>query len=280
MKKATLFTSFIRLLFTDRRALLKALYHFTATRDARRRVLKAYLLPDGLPSVDLLDILPDFDETIDNYTYLDGTSRPIDIALVKALCAQRARCSYLEIGSWRGESLSNAADVCAECCSISFSDAEMRALGFEKEIPFQRLFTATRSNVSHIAQSSLTFDFDSLGKRFDVVFIDGDHSYEAVKSDTENAFRLLRDESSVIVWHDYGAELPEWPVLAGILDGSPQEARAHIYSVTNTLCAIYTRKRVPSKMLSSPQTPNKTFRIRLLAAPFPNPTAPSRGRTE
>jgi hypothetical protein len=269
MKKSTLFASFIRLLFADRRALLKALYHFTASRDARRRVLKKYDLPEGLPSLDLLDLFPDFDETIDNYTYLDGTSRPIDIALIKALCKQPDSCSYLEIGSWRGESLSNAADVCAECCSISLSDTEMKAKGFEKEIPFQRLFTAGRPNIHHFAQSSLTFKFDSLGKRFDVIFIDGDHSYDAVKSDTENAFRLLKDEASVIVWHDYGAELPEWPVLAGILDGSPPEARAHIYSVTNTLCAIYTRQQVPSMILSSPQTPSKTFRIRMVAAPFP-----------
>jgi len=265
MRKTLLLIPFIRLLLTDTRAFLKALYHFTVIRDARRRVIRSYGLADGLPSVDLLDLVPDLDQEVHDYTYLEGTSRTIDIAFIKAMCAQRRGCRYLEIGSWRGESLKNAAEVSDECYSVSLSDDEMRAAGFHKEIAFQRLFSKNLPNVHHIAQSSLTFDFESLQKKFDVIFIDGDHSYEAVKKDTETSFRLLKDDSSVIIWHDNGIETPNWPVVAGILDGSPPEALSHLYSVTNTLCAIYYRGEIRSELLPAPQTPNKVFSVHVVA---------------
>lgn len=37
-------------------------------------------------------------------------------------------------------------------------------------------------------------------KTYDMVFIDGDHSYEGVKKDTQ---RALKTDPKVIVWHDY-----------------------------------------------------------------------------
>ncbi len=38
---------------------------------------------------------------------------------------------------------------------------------------------------------------------FEMVFIDGDHSYDGVKNDTELALKM---NPKVIVWHDYGSE--------------------------------------------------------------------------
>ena len=68
----------------------------------------------------------------------------------------------------------------------------------------------------------MTFDFADYYGKYDMVFIDGDHHYDSVKKDTETAFKLLKDNRSIIVWHDYGLD-PEtirWDVLAAILDGS------------------------------------------------------------
>jgi predicted O-methyltransferase YrrM len=39
-------------------------------------------------------------------------------------------------------------------------------------------------------------------KNFDVIYIDASHSDSAVKSDSENAFRMLKD-SGIIIWDDY-----------------------------------------------------------------------------
>ena len=40
-----------------------------------------------------------------------------------------------------------------------------------------------------------------LGK-FDLIFIDGGHTYSIVKSDTEKAFEMISDRG-IIIWHDY-----------------------------------------------------------------------------
>jgi predicted O-methyltransferase YrrM len=46
------------------------------------------------------------------------------------------------------------------------------------------------------------WDIDDVGI-MDMVFIDGDHSFEGVVKDTIKARQLLRDGNGVIIWHDY-----------------------------------------------------------------------------
>ena len=41
----------------------------------------------------------------------------------------------------------------------------------------------------------------------DLVFVDGDHSYEAVKNDSEKALRMLAP-GGIILWHDFAAKTP------------------------------------------------------------------------
>lgn len=46
-------------------------------------------------------------------------------------------------------------------------------------------------------------DWSRFNKKFDYVFIDACHEYDAVKSDSRNALRLLKS-GGMIIWHDYG----------------------------------------------------------------------------
>jgi hypothetical protein len=133
-----------------------------------------------------------------------------------------------------------------------------------------RAFSRGLKNVTYIEHNSHTYDFSSLRNQFDLVFIDGDHSYQGVKADTTTAFGLLRGPTSAIVWHDYGIgpETVRWTVLAGILDGCPAERRAHLYHVSNTQCAVYLPGTFPTAMTRFPQLPNKSFAVRLSAIPW------------
>jgi len=69
-------------------------------------------------------------------------------------------------------------------------------------------------NVIQILQNS--WDFDYAGKDIGFVFIDGDHSYEGVRADTELALKSYRDEPRplTIVWHD--CDLGDQPGWEGI----------------------------------------------------------------
>jgi predicted O-methyltransferase YrrM len=59
----------------------------------------------------------------------------------------------------------------------------------------------------------LEFSDDS-NAPFDLIFIDGGHSYEVVKHDSFEAIRLINKQNGIILWHDatsfgVGKWLPE-----------------------------------------------------------------------
>ncbi len=238
-------------------------------REAEKKhyVIQKYGLQYGLPVVDLLDLFPNLEETVKPYSFLGNNSLPIDLAVLKALARRYEHCRYLEIGTWRGESAANIAEIAEECVSIDLPEEELRRRGFSDGfIANMRVYSQGLQNIQYVYHDARTLDFSTLGK-FDLVFIDGDHSYEGVKSDTENAFKVLRDNRSVIVWHDYGVttETIWWSVLAGILDGCPEQERSHLYHISNTLCAIYTKEEIRAAFTAYPQIPNKSFEVKIIA---------------
>jgi predicted O-methyltransferase YrrM len=63
--------------------------------------------------------------------------------------------------------------------------------------------TAEADRIECLFGDSASFDYSPFHGRVDLFFIDGSHSYEYVKSDTEQALRCCRP-GGVIAWHDYG----------------------------------------------------------------------------
>ncbi|MCX8079870.1 MAG: class I SAM-dependent methyltransferase [Bacteroidia bacterium] len=244
---------------------LKILFHFIEAQKAKEKVARLGY-PNGIPTIELKDLVPELNARIEAYTFLDGTSPPLDIALLQMLARSMDNPAYLEIGSWRGESLWNVAPYCSECVSVSLSKDEMRALGYsENAIEQDGLLLDSIPNLKRIMQNSLTFDFTKLNKKFDLIFVDGDHSYEGVLNDTRKVFGLLKNENSAIVWHDagHGNEGFRWEVLAGILEGIPEEKRKHVYRVSNTLCAIYILKPLSAEFVPIPKKPKYFFNLNI-----------------
>ncbi len=234
----------------------------------KKELIKKYALPKGLRTVDITELIPGMDITVEPYCALDGGSTPIDLALLKGLAAQKKDCDYFEIGTWRGESAANAAAVSKNCVTLNLPDSEMMAMGADKRyVELHRFFSKGLVNVTHLQADSQTFDYASMKQKFDLIFIDGDHHYESVKNDTANAFKLLKDENAVIVWHDYGNNPNDirWDVFRGILDGTPAAERNYLYRVSNTLCAVYTRKKVAAYYPEANPVPRKAFAITVKA---------------
>lgn len=57
-------------------------------------------------------------------------------------------------------------------------------------------------NINFIISDSMDFDFNSLGMKFDFIFIDAGHYKEAVLNDTKKSLEVL-EKGGIIVWHDY-----------------------------------------------------------------------------
>jgi predicted O-methyltransferase YrrM len=198
------------------------------------------------------------------FAIMDGGSLPSDIALLKAIAQKFNVANYFEIGTWRGESATNLSEVVDNVFTLNLSDNELLTLGKNnKYLEQQSHYSKSVKNIHHLKGNSFSFDFSEFFGKMDLVFVDGDHSYAGVKNDTEIAFKLIKKNKGIIVWHDYGMspELVRYEVLKGIVDGTPEEHRNQLYAIENTLCAMYANEKISSKSYSYPNTPNNTYRI-------------------
>ena len=53
-----------------------------------------------------------------------------------------------------------------------------------------------------IFKDSRDLDVTNLEKKFDLIFIDGGHTYSCIKNDTEKALKMINN-NGLILWHDY-----------------------------------------------------------------------------
>lgn len=230
----------------------------------KNEVVKSFGFGNGLPVIQAELLFGDFSETVDPYAFLDGGSLPTDLALLKKLARGIPRCSYFEIGTWRGESAANVASVAETCYTLNLSSDEMKKMGMSQSyIDQHRHYSRHIPNITHLEGNTLSFDFRDLNRKFDLIFIDGDHHFDMVYNDTEKVFMNLIHENSIVVWHDY-ARNPEtirFEVLAGILNGCPSSCHRHIFHIANTLCAVYLPGKTGGEPLDIPVKPSGSFKV-------------------
>lgn len=221
-------------------------------------VEKNFDYPGGLPVVTMDQLGISKAVSLGPMTFLDGGSLPTDMMLLAGLAELSESCRYFEIGTWRGESVANVSSRCKECFTLSLSDEEMRSMGMhENTISSHRHFSQDLENVTHLRGDSRKYDFASLDRKFDLIFIDGDHHYDSIVSDTKNVFHHLAHENSVVVWHDYGffPDKVRYEVMAAILDGAGEERSKQIYHVAHTKSAIFYPEALESKAARFPTDP-------------------------
>jgi hypothetical protein len=94
--------------------------------------------------------------------------------------------------------------------------------------------------IKHFYTNSQTFDFSQIADEdIDLFFIDGDHSYNGVYSDTKHIFEI-KSEKAIVVWHDfrfqdlsYRGEVVN--AVADVLGGQ----FSNVYVTDRNLCGIY-----------------------------------------
>jgi predicted O-methyltransferase YrrM len=147
-----------------------------------------------------------------------GTIRPIEAQVLAALVAHLKPRTVFEMGTYTGFStlhlIENAPldtviytlDLPQDKSDIVLKNDLHEAHRDIKNINLneRRYFHVkeARGRVIELFGDSMTFDFSPYYGKVDLAFIDANHSYLYVKSDTENALRMLSDRG-VVLWHDY-----------------------------------------------------------------------------
>ncbi|ODB87791.1 hypothetical protein A3193_02500 [Candidatus Thiodiazotropha endoloripes] len=92
-----------------------------------------------------------------------------------------------------------------------------------------------KQKIIRIHQDSTSIDpqQQKFMKHFQLIFIDGGHDFNTVKSDTENALKMAADDG-IIVWHDFRSQIHD--DVTRFLDGFATEHE--IIHVQNTMLAF------------------------------------------
>lgn len=139
--------------------------------------------------------------------------------------------SIFEIGTYRGRSALNFAVNSPADCEIYTLDLPSderedltagmhpadRRLARRGDTGADYREFPVSEKITQLYADSLTFDFSPYEGAMDLVYVDGAHHYDAVRSDTENALRMVRP-GGVIMWDDFGHYGDYFDVTRAVLD--------------------------------------------------------------
>jgi len=84
------------------------------------------------------------------------------------------------------------------------ADAPLTGIHLASKSSLDFIGSPVEHKIKMLTGDSTKFDFSPWHGSVELVFIDGGHDFDTVKSDTENAFRLAnKDRLSCVLWHDY-----------------------------------------------------------------------------
>lgn len=185
--------------------------------------------------------------TLKDMTFIPGGSLVLDYLLLKEIMAKYSLRNYLEIGTYIGESISCMEDVSKKRISITLPPDVPEMLNHFDTINTGNFANRlVKGDVIQYFADSRKFDFAKVKDRIDLYFIDGDHSYDGVYSDTKKVF-AHKKKDSFVVWHDF--KLSDMTirreVVQAVVDAVGLKQFKNIYCCDNNMCGIY----VPDKYL-------------------------------
>ncbi|WP_317170335.1 class I SAM-dependent methyltransferase [Frigoriflavimonas asaccharolytica] len=232
----------------------------------KENFLKKYPNFNSLPQVNIQDLNERGSvNTVESFL-LDGGSLITDLQLLATLANRETVNSYFEIGTWRGESVHNVAKYAKDCTTLNLAEEDIIKIGLGEKYAAQHAILSKKNpEILHLTGNTSIFDFKSLNKKYDLIFIDGDHSYDMVLNDTQKVFQHLIHENTIVVWHDYAysAQKIRYEVFEAILDGVGVDNHQYLYHPKNTMCAIFTKEKLTKSTFDKMQFPEKLFTIKL-----------------
>lgn len=207
--------------------------------------IKRYYISDIFPGIENIEI-----KILNLFERVIGTSiDPLEILYLNSIAKFIEAKKVCEIGTYNGNTILNLAANSPKDAILVTVDLPSNWNGDfvipipkshynvtdRKKIGYQYKNTEYEKKIVQIFSDSASLNWDRLNGPFDLIFIDGCHYYEYVKSDTENAIKHL-SKTGVIVWHDYGMIKDVCEVVDSF------QSKLKIKAITGTRLAVGFRK--------------------------------------
>jgi predicted O-methyltransferase YrrM len=152
----------------------------------------------------------DTEYTICNYNIENLMVTPEEISIILHFCGKFKNPRVLEIGTWMGVSASKIAKFIKPhggtltTVDIVGFNQSLPAIQKEQSLEVDEIGILIPKEVMDIVKKVIILPYTDISKNpriigdYDVIFIDGDHSYEGVKKDYE----AVKEWSKVILIHD------------------------------------------------------------------------------
>lgn len=168
-----------------------------------------------LPVVPFKELLPSIDVDPIEKKDTNGNITLTELVVISQLIKNRKPKSIFEIGTFDGRTTLNLAnfspdDALVYTLDLPKSNIDDAKFGIEegdrKYVEKETIGERFKKNPTKITQlygDSAVFDFSPYYGKIDFMFVDGSHSAPYAKSDTEQAFKMVKN-GGLILWHDYG----------------------------------------------------------------------------
>lgn len=131
-----------------------------------------------------------------------------DISTLLFLMLKSCKKDFFEIGTWYGKTTYEIASRFPDkiIYTMDYMEDDLILSEHENKTRASKddlcIYAEELTNVVFLYVNSHIYDFDII-KNVDFIFIDGDHSFNGVKIDTEKAIDYLEKNSGgTIAWHD------------------------------------------------------------------------------
>ena len=157
-----------------------------------------------------------------------GTSLQ-EMLLLLMLATQNDTRNIFEFGTFLGQTAYNLSlNIPGRIYTLALPSEQMVRKVWENQ--------PQKAQITALHGDSSTFDFEPFVGQMELVFVDGDHSYQGCRIDTQNALKMVR-KGGLVVWHDYA---PCWPGVVRTLNDLSKEIL--LLHLRHTSLVIHRRK--------------------------------------
>jgi hypothetical protein len=182
----------------------------------------------------LLNINPFSDYESNIELYLEdkvwGDTVPHTMILLSSLSKDK---TVFEFGTFRGQTTYNLSKTATEVYTFDFGDniSNEGYPGYEVGEVYKK---NNALNITQLIGDSVTYDFSKLHNKFDIIWLDGGHSYNVCKKDFENSLQMIKQNTTTIIAID------DYPAWLGVKQAVEEIAQTkHLYYIPEIALIVY-----------------------------------------